>query len=260
MKKILLIATMLIAGSASAQSVFNVPVQPPEMRPGYGLNGEGLHLAVPYGKEGVDCVANPVSMTHSLNKVEEKKLVAGQVFSIPVNVLFDFDKDFVRPEGKDELQNFYDKLVAGEAEGIRIVGNTDAKGTDEYNLDLGLRRAGAVATVLTEFGFDSDSIEIDTAGESNPVAPNTNPDGSDNPEGRQLNRRVDIEITKVKDKEVVTTKVVLRDKNPQIFHRLASNFSVGCGGGVTPQVAIPISGNDDSRLNPGEIVITTVPR
>ena len=273
MKKILVIAALLVAGSASAQvfnpsvgsgegrSVFNVTVQPPEMRPGYGRDNQGLHLGVPYGQEGVDCVVNPVSMSYSYTEVETVELVAGQVFTIPVNVLFDFDKDFVRSEGFEDLTNFYNAITEGGAEEVLIVGHTDSKGTEEYNLDLGLRRAGAVAQALAELGFEPLNIESASGGEGYPVAPNANPDGSDNPEGRQQNRRVDIEITRVEEKEVVNTEVVRRAKNPQIFHRLANNYSVACAGGITPTFAIPISGDGDSRLTPsGGVVITTVPR
>lgn len=267
MKKILLITALLFAGSASAQIFnpnqgsgydFKVPVQPPEMRTGYGLEGKGLHTAVPYGQEGVDCVVNPVSMTFAYMDVETVELVAGQVFTIPVTVLFDFDGDVVRPKGLGALGNFYTVLTEGGAEEILIVGHTDSKGTEEYNLGLGLRRAGAVALVLGSLGFEN--IEIDSAGESLPVAPNTtfgtSTEAIDNPEGRQLNRRVDIEIIRVEEQEVITTSVVRRVKNPQIFHRLASNNTVACVGGMTPRFAIPVSGSDNSR----GIVIMTVPR
>ena len=270
MNKILLIAVLAFAGSASAQ-IFNpnqepdykfvVPVQPPEMRTGYGLEGKGLHTAVPYGQEGIDCVVNPVSMTFSYNDVETIELVAGQVFTIPVNVLFDFDGDIVLPRGSDDLLGFYSAITAGGAEEIQIVGHTDARGTEKYNLGVGLRRAGAVALVLAGLGFDPENIQIESAGELLPVAPNTNSDDSDNPEGRQLNRRVEIEILRVEEQEVITTNVVRRVKNPQIFHRLASNNEVACVGGVTPRFGIWLNGNEDSRLTPsGGIVIMTVPR
>lgn len=258
MKKILLIALTLFAGSASAQSVFNVPVQPPEMRPGYGLEGKGLHTAVPYGQEGVDCVVNPVSMTRSYTEVTTTKLVAGQVFTIPVNVLFDFDKDFIRPEGLDDLSNFYIAITEGGAEEISIVGHTDSKGTDEYNVDLGLRRASAVALTLVDLGFNPDNIDIESAGESQPKVSNTLPDGSDDPEGRQINRRVDIEIVRVVDQEVESTEVIQRVKNPQIFHRLASNYSVACDGGIQPSVAIPVGSN--LGIVPKGGIVITVPR
>jgi outer membrane protein OmpA-like peptidoglycan-associated protein len=257
MKKILVIAAFLIAGSASAQSIF--PHQPVDPTPGYGLEGQGLNMARPWGREGVDCVVNPVSMSFSYNEVEKVELVAGQVFTIPVNVLFDFDGDVVRPEGLDDLRGFFNAITEGGAEEILIVGHTDSKGTDEYNLDLGLRRAGAVAGALAMLGFDPDSMEIDSAGESLPKVPNTLPDGSDDPDGRQVNRRVDIEIVKVQEQEVVTTEVVRRAKNPQIFHRLSSNGTVGCAGGVQSDVVVPVGGNIGLTPN-GGVVITTVPR
>jgi outer membrane protein OmpA-like peptidoglycan-associated protein len=267
MNKILVIAALLIAGSASAQSIF--PNQPVDPRPGYGLNGEGITMARPWGREGVDCVVNPVSMTYSYVEVEKVELVAGQVFTIPVNVLFDFDKDFVRSEGVGDLGGFYTALTEGGAQEILIVGHTDARcnnskcdvredGTTEYNYELGLRRAGAVAAVLVGLGYDYDSIEIASAGESAPVAPNAI-DGVDNPDGRQLNRRVDIEIVSVREQEVLTTEVVRREKNPQIFHRLSSNGTVGCAGGVQLGVGIPVGGNTGLAPN-GGVVITTVPR
>ena len=269
MKKILLITALLFAGSASAQvfnatgqderGVFNVPVQPPEMRPGYGSEYKGLHTAVPYGRPGVDCVVNPVSMSYAYTDVETVELVAGQVFTIPVNVLFDFDGDFVRTGGLSDLGGFYEALVDGGAQEILVVGHTDSRGTDEYNLDLGLRRAGAVAAVLVGLGFDYELIEIASSGESVPIALNENSDGSDNPNGRQSNRRVDIEIVRVEEKEVYSTTVVRRVKNPQIFHVIASNNSVACGGGMQQSIVIPVGGN--VGLTPdGGVVITTVPR
>jgi len=255
MKKIILLAC-LVAGSASAQSVFDTPVDPYF---GYGLDGKGVHYAKPYGRPGVDCAVNPVSLTYAYTNIETTELVAGQVFSIPVNVLFNFDGDVVRPEGMGELQRFYSALVDGDAEEILIVGHTDSKGSEEYNLDLGLRRASAVALALASFGFDV--AGIDSAGESQPKVSNTLPDGSDDPEGRQINRRVDIEIVRVKQQKVTSTKVVQVAKNPQIFHRLSANNSVLCGsdGSVQPGVAVPVGGS--YGLTPaGGVVITTVPR
>lgn len=259
MKKILLISLGLIAGSASAQSVFNVPVQPPEMRAGYGLEGKGMHTAVPYGRPGVDCVVNPVSMSYSYVETKVTKLVAGQVFTIPVNVLFDFDGDQLSASGNDDLRDFFDAVVEGGAEELLIIGHTDSKGSHEYNLELGLRRAGAVATALVGFGFDADAIEIGSAGETEPKVPNAFPDGSDDPDGRQTNRRVDIEVVKVVDQEITNTEVVRHEKNPQIFHRLASNNTVACGDGNQPTIAVPVGGSR-GLTQEGGIVITTVPR
>lgn len=252
MKKILVLCG-LVVGTANAQ-VFNVPVQPPEMSPGYGLRGQGLHMAVPYGRPGLDCAINPVSMSFSLQEVEVTDVVEREVFSVPANVLFDFDRDVVRPEGVEALREVYNALVEGHAERIRIVGHTDSMGTDEYNMDLGWRRARAVAAVLISFGFVN--LETDSAGESQPKVPNTNPDGSDNPANRQINRRVDIEVVDVANEIVVRTEVQRVAKNPQIFHRLASNYSVPCGDlGVPPGVSIAVGGSVGLAPH-GGVVIT----
>lgn len=257
----------LVAGAAIAQEqpeVFNtdrtitgfqVPVQPPEMRPGYALEGKGLHSAVPVGRPGTDCVINPVSLRTAFTEVTKTELVAGQIIEIPVNVLFDFDGDIVRPEGVDALGEFYSALVDNEVESIEIVGHTDSKGTDEYNLDLGFRRAAAVASALVAAGFDAGNIEIDSAGEFEPKVPNTFEDGTDNPDNRQINRRVDVKITKMFDQEVEVVEVVEVRKNPQIFHVLGSNNSVRCMG-TQPQIGINVGGN----LNPNGGVVITVPQ
>jgi outer membrane protein OmpA-like peptidoglycan-associated protein/tetratricopeptide (TPR) repeat protein len=74
---------------------------------------------------------------------------------------------------------------------IKIDGHTDSKGSDSYNMRLGRRRAEEIKKLMVSRGVDPKRIETATYGESKPVAPNENPDGSDNPEGRQENRRIE---------------------------------------------------------------------
>lgn len=230
----IILATALavwLVSPAEAQGIF--PNQPVEMKPGYGAEGAGLHSGVPYGLPGNDCVINPVSMTHmrATKTRTVTEFVTGDVIIIPATVLFDFDKDFVRPEGKSILADkIYAALVAAGVQGVDVVGHTDAKGTDEYNVGLGQRRAVAVASVLVHLGFPSDAVVTHSGGERFPLAANENADGSDNPAGRQTNRRVELVVTKVADKAVETkaTEEVLVGRNPQIFHRLSSNASVTC--------------------------------
>ncbi len=80
---------------------------------------------------------------------------------------------------------------------ITIEGYTDAKGGKSVNLPLSRERATAVKDWLAKNGnVPATSITAKGFGEDNPVAPNTNPDGSDNPAGRALNRRVSIIVEK----------------------------------------------------------------
>lgn len=76
---------------------------------------------------------------------------------------------------------------------LTIIGHTDNKGTEKFNHDLGLRRAKNAETYFRELGVKSEIVTT-SKGEALPIAPNTKPNGEDNPEGRQKNRRVNFKI------------------------------------------------------------------
>jgi outer membrane protein OmpA-like peptidoglycan-associated protein len=77
---------------------------------------------------------------------------------------------------------------------IEIGGHTDSKGSNELNRKLSEARAQSVVDYLVGKGIDTARLEAKGYGASRPIAPNTNPDGSDNPEGRQKNRRTEFRI------------------------------------------------------------------
>ena len=77
---------------------------------------------------------------------------------------------------------------------IEISGHTDSKGSDSHNKVLAQLRADAVKKYLVNKGIPKDRIITKAIGEEQPISPNINPDGSDNPEGRSNNRRTDIKI------------------------------------------------------------------
>jgi len=220
----------MFSTTANAQGLF--PEQPVEMKPGYGANGAGMHMAIPYGVPGNDCVINPVSMTHRTTTQTITEIHPGTIITIPATVLFDFDMDFVRPEGEVILSDtVYAALVRAGVLAIDVIGHTDSKGTEEYNDDLGLRRAGAVAAVLIALGFDKDGVTVHSGGELDPIVPNTFESGADNPIGRQKNRRVELLVKSVQDNTEIRTETIVVGRNPQIFHRLSSNNMVSCSGG-----------------------------
>lgn len=111
------------------------------------------------------------------------------------DVLFDFDKANIRSEAEPTLKQVSDLLSKYPKAKVAVDGYTDSKGKDEYNLRLSTERAQAVKRWLLA-GGSSRTIVTRGLGEANPVALNTNSDGSDNPEGRQKNRRVEITIKK----------------------------------------------------------------
>ena len=103
---------------------------------------------------------------------------------------FDFDKSVVKPQYFELLRNVKDYVEQNNLN-LRIIGHTDSKGTDAYNMALGMRRAIAVRDKLLEFGLDPARIlGVESRGESQPIAPN------DTDEGRFQNRRIQFEATR----------------------------------------------------------------
>ncbi len=111
--------------------------------------------------------------------------------ALPADTLFAFDKADITPAASANL----DKLLAllKQTTGpIKLLGYTDDKGDEAYNLSLSQRRADAVAVWLGARGIASERLLPEGRGEADPVAPNSNADGSDDPDARQRNRRVEV--------------------------------------------------------------------
>lgn len=115
------------------------------------------------------------------------------------DVLFDFDKWDIRPDAEESLKKVAEIILTYESTKVVISGHTDSIGKEEYNQTLSEKRAQSVKNWLSEnSGINPEIMETVGYGESKPVTPNANPDGSDNPAGRQKNRRVEISI-KIKE-------------------------------------------------------------
>jgi outer membrane protein OmpA-like peptidoglycan-associated protein len=113
------------------------------------------------------------------------------------DVLFDFDKWDIRSDADATLKKVGDIINAYKSPQVIIAGHTDSKGSEAYNQRLSEKRAESVKKWLSEnAGISADTMKTIGYGETRPMAPNANSDGSDNPEGRQKNRRVEIIIKK----------------------------------------------------------------
>lgn len=117
------------------------------------------------------------------------------IVALPGDVLFDFDKSDIRADARPVLDQLVTVLLNYSSPKVAISGHTDAKGSDDYNQALSERRATSVSAYLSEHGVDDDNLTTTGKGESEPVAPNEKPDGQDDSEGRQANRRVEFVIT-----------------------------------------------------------------
>ena len=89
--------------------------------------------------------------------------------TIEQRILFEFDKSDIRPDDKAVLDAKLPILRANPNMRIRIEGNCDDRGSEEYNLALGQRRAAAAKRYLTDFGIDAGRIDIISYGHERPV-------------------------------------------------------------------------------------------
>jgi outer membrane protein OmpA-like peptidoglycan-associated protein len=116
---------------------------------------------------------------------------------LAADVLFDFDKAIIRPQAEQALKQVA-TVIREKAKGtVRVEGHTDSKGSDPYNQKLSVGRANSVKNWLVQKeGLKNVRFATAGFGAKKPVAPNTKTDGSDDPDGRQTNRRVEIVVRK----------------------------------------------------------------
>jgi len=129
-----------------------------------------------------------VEVKYIVDKVQVKKsaqVVSRKLFE---NIYFDFDKYNLRPEGKKVLDELIAYYKANPEIQIEMNANTDAFGSDEYNIHLSEQRGKSSLDYLTANGVKKSALVVNAKGEGKPIATN------DNPAGRQLNRRVEFYI------------------------------------------------------------------
>ena len=125
-----------------------------------------------------------------LSDLGARKRGGAILIDLPSDVLFDFDRAEIRADARPVLLKMSEILKALQAAPVEIIGHTDSMGTDEYNQRLSERRAASVMRWLAANGVTSSMTTLGK-GETAPAAANTKPDGTDDPAGRQKNRRVE---------------------------------------------------------------------
>ena len=118
---------------------------------------------------------------------EKPKPVAEKV-TFAADVLFDFDKAVIKPEGKSKLDDISSKTKGVNLEVVIAIGHADSVGSDAYNQRLSVRRAESVKAYLVSKGVEANRVYTEGKGEKQPVADNKTK------EGRAKNRRVEIEV------------------------------------------------------------------
>jgi outer membrane protein OmpA-like peptidoglycan-associated protein len=108
--------------------------------------------------------------------------------NMPQDLLFDTNSASVRPDLRRDLQAVANSLLKYPNSRIEVIGHTDSSGSAAFNQDLSQRRAASVANVLRDTGVPGARLAAFGRGEDQPIATNLTP------EGRALNRRVEIII------------------------------------------------------------------
>lgn len=135
-----------------------------------------------------------VETTQELRELASKCCMAAPIDDFKIrNIFFDFDRAYLRPAGKVELDKLVSILKSNPSYTAEFHAHTDSKGSLEYNIDLSKRRRDAAQNYVTARGIGADRIQTFIYGEDRPIAKN-DVAGADTPEGRQLNRRVEIRV------------------------------------------------------------------
>jgi outer membrane protein OmpA-like peptidoglycan-associated protein len=139
-------------------------------------------------------------ITQTLTQFGATEVEGGFRLTLPDSILFDFNSSQLRADSSPALTLVADVLRYFEGDAVIVIGHTDSIGSASYNQRLSEDRANSVVAILiAEHAIPADRLSAEGHGASEPIAPNTNPDGGDNPDGRQLNRRVEIVVITERD-------------------------------------------------------------
>jgi outer membrane protein OmpA-like peptidoglycan-associated protein len=124
----------------------------------------------------------------NLQNAEIERVGEGIAITFESGLLFAFDSSEIQPAARQNLTQLANSLKEYPDSKVLIVGHTDSSGSEEYNLELSNRRSQSAKTFLVSRGLDSNRIESQGRGESEPIADNATETG------RDLNRRVEVAI------------------------------------------------------------------
>lgn len=151
--------------------------------------------------KGVD----PKSLTELITNITLDTLIVldkieiNKVFRLE-NIYFEFDSTRITRIAARELDKLVQLLIDNPEIKIEMGSHTDSVGSNSYNYQLSKGRAESTVRYLVEHNISADRLVARGYGEEQPIARNTNPDGTDNPKGRDMNRRTEFKILEVRQR------------------------------------------------------------
>ena len=156
-----------------------------------------------YSILATDTALFSVSLNFDISQIAELKKMNFDLSLVPIeagqtirlnSIFFETESSVLEQESMPELERMVKIMNDHTSLKIEISGHTDNKGGTDFNHRLSEKRAQAVVDHLVDLGIDKQRLKAIGYGETKPIVPNENPNGSDNPEGRQLNRRTEFEV------------------------------------------------------------------
>lgn len=141
-------------------------------------------------------LANEQNVITLINELDEVIKIGENDNFVISKIFYDYKSSDINTMAAKELDKLVLILEKNKGVGIELSSHTDSKGSDDYNTRLSHERAQKAKEYILTKGINTNRITAKGMGKTQPVAPNTNEDGSDNPTGRAKNRRTDFKIIK----------------------------------------------------------------
>ena len=148
------------------------------------------------GKYRYERLAKEQNVITLINELDEVIKISDHDKFIVSKIFYDYKSTDLNETSAKELDKLILILQKNKGIGIELTSHTDSIGSDDYNMKLSHKRAQKARQYIISKGINSNKITAKGLGERDPVAPNSNPDGTDNVEGRARNRRTEFRILK----------------------------------------------------------------
>src|SRR5829696_6357613 len=163
------------------------------------VNTDSINAAARARQDSIDAANAARARSDSISRMEQarmdrermdrERMMTEARSAVTARILFEYDQSELSADARATLDAKVPYLNANPGMRIRISGHTDDRGSDEYNLTLGQRRAAAAKRYLVQRGIDEGRIDVISLGEEQPASP-----GSDESAWSQ-NRRAEFENT-----------------------------------------------------------------
>jgi peptidoglycan-associated lipoprotein len=153
---------LAVAAASLAACHKKKPAQAPTPIPTATVNQDSIDRERRRADSIANARAREQAVRDSLGRLQQQReaALAAARSALTAPIFFDYDQAEIRTDARTTLESKLPVLTANPGLRLRIAGHTDSRGSDEYNLALGQRRASSVKAFLTERGIDATRIEI----------------------------------------------------------------------------------------------------